>query len=308
MGKTNAHKLSNVFVISHYLRSIIIIIGILGLYYGYIESKPKTEDLNKHYLKYQYSISSDRPDYYLSSIKKWRGKSIAVDTILPIRWGVVSHHLLIKDLIAEYFLRLSKVVHPKTIVLIGPDHFSRSQFTMTISKLPWKTPFGLINPDNEIVRELLTSHIVKNDENAFYNEHSIGALVPFVKYYFPQAKIVTIIIRSDATNKDGQVLAEFISSLKSPDFLPIASLDFSHYKTSIVAQHEDSITIDILRHFDIGRYKDTFVDSHIALYTVMETCQKLHTFNLKIIHHTNSGIVTGKLTDPSTSYLNLLIW
>ncbi len=292
----------------HYLRSLILVIGILGLFSVCIESKPKTENSKKHYLKYQYSISSDRPDYYLSSIEKIRDKSIAIDTVLPIRWGIVSHHLLIKDLIAEYFLRLSKVAHPKTIVLIGPDHFSRSQYQITISKLPWKTPFGILQPDIEIVRELIDSRIADNDENAFYNEHSIGALVPFIKYYFPKARIVTIIIRSDATIKEGLALAKFIISLKSPDVLPIASLDFSHYKTSEIAQREDSITIDILNHFDISRYKKAFVDSHIALYTVMESCQMLHTYNLKIIHHTNSGIESGKLKDPCTSYFNLWIW
>jgi hypothetical protein len=290
------------------VRSLILVIGILGLYAVCLESKPNTENSKKHYLKYQYSISSDRPDYYLSSINKWQDNSIAVDTVLPIRWGIVSHHLLIKDLIAEYFLRLSEVVHPKTIVLIGPDHFSRSQYQITLSNLPWKTPFGILQPDIEIVRKLLESHIAYNDENAFYNEHSIGALVPFIKYYFPKTRIVTIIIRSDATIKEGQALAKFIISLKSPDVLPIASLDFSHYKTSEVAQREDSTTFDILSHFDISRYKKAFVDSHIALYTVMESCQMLHTYNLKIIDHTNSGIETGKLDVPCTSYFNLWIW
>ena len=294
-------------------RLVAVFIWILCLFSGYLESKPKTENSKKHYLKNQYSISSDRPEYYLSSIdkvihNKRKEKSISIDTVLPIRWGIVSHHLLIKDLIADYFLRLSKVSHPKTIVLIGPDHFSRSQFPITISKLPWKTPFGLINPDNKIIHDLLESHIANNDENAFYNEHSIGALVPFIKYYFPKTRIVTIIIRCDATVKDGQVIAQFLSTKNSPDVLSIASLDFSHYKTSEVAQHEDSITIDILRHFDIGRYKDTFVDSHIALFTVMETYQELHANRLKIIHHTNSGIVSGKLKDPCTSYFNLWIW
>jgi MEMO1 family protein len=294
-------------------RFVIFCSGVLCLLSLSLAFKPNPESSKPYYLKYQYSIFSDKPDYYLSSIRKVfhtkrREPGVSIDPTLPVRWGIVSHHLLIKDSIAEFFFHLSKAASPKTIMLIGPDHFSRSQFTITVSTLLWKTPFGLIKPDYGIIHELITSHIAHNDENAFYNEHSIGALVPFIKYYFPHANIVTIIIRSDATMSEGQSLAEFISSLKEPHVLSIASLDFSHYKTSAVAQREDSVTYKILSSFDNNRYLEAYVDSHIAFYTILESCNKLHAHHLKIIHHTNSGLFTGETGIPCTSYFNLLIW
>jgi AmmeMemoRadiSam system protein B len=41
-----------------------------------------------------------------------------------------------------------------------------------------------VNTNQEIVNMLVDSGVAAVDEDAFTREHSMGALIPFVKYFF----------------------------------------------------------------------------------------------------------------------------
>lgn len=262
----------------------------------------------RYYLAEQYSVFSDDRAYFSRSIAAAQSR-LSASARNPafagkgVRIGIVSHHLLIRNLIAEYVLRLAEESHPKTIILLGPNHASRGPYRVTISELPWKTPFGLVQPDRALAREL--EGIASVDEDAFYNEHSIGALVPFIRYVFPRSKIVPLIFRSDTDTATAAMLARILASRCSEDVLIIASLDFSHYKTSAVAMEQDSATFEIIREFDVSRYREAFVDSRPVLYTVLAICRELQLTRIEVIHHTNSALEEGKPEELCTSYMNL---
>src|SRR5208283_5298480 len=117
-----------------------------------------------YFLDSHYSVFSDRPGFYeetISAARKHIGnqRRSSSDSAGDVRWGIVSHHLLIRKLIAEFFLRLSEEVHPKTIVVIGPNHFSQGHHTIAVSRLSWKTPFGAVNTNQEIVNMLVDSGV-----------------------------------------------------------------------------------------------------------------------------------------------------
>ena len=265
-----------------------------------------------YYLNSHYSVFSDRPDFYedaISAARKHIGnqRRNSSDSAGVARWGIVSHHLLIRELIAEFFLRLSWEVDPKTIVVIGPNHFSEGHHAVAVSRLPWITPFGAVSSNQEMVSALVDSAVATVDEEAFTREHSMGALVPFVKYFFPEASVVTIVLRPDADTIEAAHLANFLSAYAGQGVILLASLDFSHYKKSSVAQREDLTTLEIFRNFDTKNYRRAFVDSHPVFFAMLKSCKEIGSTSIEIIDHTNSAIIAHNPNALCTSYINALM-
>jgi AmmeMemoRadiSam system protein B len=212
---------------------------------------------------------------------------------------------VIKDLISAYFARLASEIQPSTIVLVGPNHRSRGKHSMAISQLSWKSPFGIVHPDSLLAQDLVDARLVDQDENAFYDEHSIGALIPFIKRYFPCALIVPIIVKPDADTSKVLKLASWLAAnTDTPKTLILASLDFSHYRTSAIAQREDKISLGIIRSFEVDRCNEAFVDSRKSLMLILQVALLTRSTDYEIIDHTNSGIIENKLERPCTSYIN----
>ncbi|MDR1869573.1 MAG: AmmeMemoRadiSam system protein B [Treponema sp.] len=94
----------------------------------------------------------------------------------------------------------------KNVVILGPIHDKREKGIFLSNSHSFHTPLGNIPVDKQISIELK-----KHGKNIEINdiphlaEHSIEILLPFVKYCFPQASIVPILM--------GQPEAEYISDL-----------------------------------------------------------------------------------------------
>jgi AmmeMemoRadiSam system protein B/AmmeMemoRadiSam system protein A len=131
------------------------------------------------------------------------------------------------------------------VVVLGTNHT-----TAGFSKLgiypngAFATPIGTANIDSKIADEL-----IKNDPDVKVNltvhakEHSIEVQIPFIKYLFPNAKIIPIIVGEPDINmctKFGEVLARI---MKDKKVLIIASSDLSHYPDFNDAVKEDNKTL-----------------------------------------------------------------
>jgi AmmeMemoRadiSam system protein B len=220
--------------------------------------------------------------------------------------GTISHHLFARDLIARYFTELARRVHPRTIIVIGPNHRARGHFPIALSALRWRTPFGFVEPDSETIRRISHSGLACVEEDAFVNEHSIGALVPFIRRSFPRSRIVPVIFKKIADRQNCVNLAGILSSLMD-SALVLASLDFSHYKISREARKEDIASLSVLRSLSTERIDEAFVDSRPALLTLMQLCKNLRATNVEVVQHTNSGIMSRNSEVACTSYINTYI-
>jgi len=219
--------------------------------------------------------------------------------------GTVSHHLFIGSRIAAYFNLLARLEHPRLIVLLGPNHKARGHAPIALSGLPWKTPFGFVHVDTSCIGTLERSGIARIDEEAFLNEHSIGALVPFIAHSLPGACIVPVIFRKDADRSACRQLAQILCRAAS-DGVVLASLDFSHYKKSAEAEQEDRSSLRVMDSFDDGHVDRAFVDSRGALCTLLCLCRLEGARDFEIVDHTNSGIIAHRPQEPCTSYINAL--
>lgn len=223
--------------------------------------------------------------------------------------GVVPHHLLASRLIADFFSGLSQKNY-KTLVLLGPNHDEKGGKILT-SSLTWNTPFGSVMADTEIVNFLLTKNIAQEDLEVFSEEHSLAILIPFIKFYLPDTKVVPIILRKTTTKEEIASLAEALKNFYSEEKLIIASVDFSHYLNSEQAKSKDEVTLKYMQTFDYEKLlnlSSDYIDSPPSIVGLLMTMQKIRKTKMKVIENTNSGEILNDQSIPSTSYFSIIYY
>jgi poly-gamma-glutamate synthesis protein (capsule biosynthesis protein) len=245
----------------------------------------------------QYTDSS----FFLSAIKQTKTEP----TSEIINGLIVPHHLLAKDIIAATYSYASRGNY-KDIVLLSPDHFDAGQKEISVTERNFSTVFGTVTSDKEIARQLKELPYV-GEGDFFYREHGLGAQLPFIKYYFPNTKIIAITFQpTTSQDKLDQVIAILEKNL-TPDSLIIQSTDFSHYLNPSQATLEDTESINVInggdaaKAFDLGQPAN--LDSTAALYIQAKLQKDFFKTKPIILEHKNSQDYTTEKVISSTSYL-----
>lgn len=221
--------------------------------------------------------------------------------------AVVPHHLLAHSMIAQVFARLQQE-KPSRLILLGPNHKNLGARILT-SSLGWETPFGTVETDEGGINQLLGSDLVKKDDKAFSTEHSMGNLMPFIKHYLPDAKIVPIIFHHDVSKKEAALIAEQLSPLIDEDTVIIASVDFSHYLPRREAEEKDEETLKAMETknlstlFSMG---NDHLDSPASLGTLFLAMGAQDIEDFTLLDHTNSGMLLGNDLIETTSYMTMI--
>lgn len=240
----------------------------------------------------------------------FRVKSTTQGSGYQIKGGIVPHHLLPSFMIADFFSRLS-AQKPSTIILLGPNHYERGNFPALTSIYGWETPFGTVNPNKSIIYDLLGDNLAQVDEEVLPEDHSIGGILPFIKYYLPETKVVPILLSRKFIKEESEKLAAHLSKRVGNNIVVVASVDFSHYLTNIQAQEKDEVTLEVMKSFDYRRLyslNNDYLDSPASIGTLLMTMQKLGTTNMDILYHTNSGKLERDNISPTTSYFSLAFY
>jgi len=105
-----------------------------------------------------------------------------------------------------FFSAMGRSSSIKRVVLLGPIHDKREKGLFLSNSHSFHTPIGNIPVDREISEELeFHSKFIEINDIPHLSEHSIEILLPFVKYCFPEASIVPILM--------GQPKAQYIYDL-----------------------------------------------------------------------------------------------
>ncbi len=229
------------------------------------------------------------------------------DSGVHIDGAVVPHHLLAHKLIEGVFRQLH-IQQPSTIILVGPNHFNKGENILTTT-IGWQTPFGIVESDRDIIEGLAASSLVKINEEVFETEHSMGSLMPFIKFYLPAARVVPIILHHDVSRNEainlGKSIAEF---LKDDKCIILASVDFSHYLTKNEAEKRDKETIQALYSKNLGRIfsmGNEYLDSPASIGVLFSAMEELGVNDFKILENTNSGVLLGNDLIETTSYMTI---
>lgn len=255
-----------------------------------------------------YSFWSDDPSKYLEAIHSARpGEPLILTSGESLRAAIVTHHFLASGLMVRCFSNLRDQSHPSTVILIGPNHFHHGRANISVSSLPWKTPFGMLETDGAVVQQVKSAAHLPEDPEAFAGEHSVGVLTPFVKYYFPAARVVTILIdvnaRQDSLRRLHPLIAEFLAN---PHLLVILSMDFSHDSIASVANSRDAQSQAAILALDFDQVKALSVDCPRGLWLLLSALRDLGHVQVQLGEHTNSAQLTGNLKQPDvTSYFTM---
>jgi poly-gamma-glutamate synthesis protein (capsule biosynthesis protein) len=217
--------------------------------------------------------------------------------------GIIPHHLLASDMIAEFFYNLRGKEYD-TIILLGPNHFNAGNFDITVSKYNWQTPYGILESDEDVLDELLGLNGAGISEEVFEKEHSMTSEVSFIKKTFGKAKIAPVVLKPGITSRQAEALAEKIFKIsKIKKILVLASVDFSHYKDSLTAQENDKESIDAIKYFDFGKIYNLDIDSPASIYTALKFSQ-LYGAEFSLLSNSNSAILASKPDlEATTSYV-----
>lgn len=117
----------------------------------------------------------------------------------------------------------------KRIFLLGPSHHVAVRGVALPQNNSFGTPFGEIDLDNETIDELKTYPMFSVNSNVHNIEHSLELHLPYIKYCFPQAKLVPIVIGHLEDESDARLIGEILKGYVRKDDLIIVSSDFTHY-------------------------------------------------------------------------------
>ncbi len=226
-----------------------------------------------------------------------------------IKGGIVPHHLLASDMIADFYNYISNE-NIKTIIILGPNHNEKGGFIVLSSEYAWQTPLGIVEPDVEIINDLENHNLIKINEEVLENEHSVASQMLFVKYYFPEAKVVPIILSAKTNREKAKILSEKLAEyMKNGDTAIIASVDFSHYLQSDEAIMKDAETLEALKNFNyekIYSFGNSNLDSPPSIAILLFTMQSMGINNFEVLDNTNSGIMTNNYNSETTSYFSVV--
>lgn len=221
--------------------------------------------------------------------------------------GVLPHHLLAGNMITEFFKVVAEQ-KPKLVILVGPNHYRKGS-KISSGLYDWQTPAGVVQVDQEICRELISQGIVAQNEPLMANEHSVGGLMPFIKHFLPEAKVVPIILQHGVSLKEVDELLTALESYLNEDAVLLASVDFSHYLTRSEAQLKDQLTLQAMKKFDYStlfQMGDDYLDSPASLASAFRLAEKRGIKDFQVLDNTNSGIIRKNDVMETTSYFTLV--
>lgn len=224
--------------------------------------------------------------------------------------GVVPHHLLAEKIIDEFFSRL-KAQSTKKLIILGPNHLPADARKTITGVSDWQTQFGKVIVDKKNVQEITVLEFAEVDEDTIQAEHSISTLMPFVKKYLPNIKLVPVIVTNDLNADEIEKLSEKIAKITTKETVLIASVDFSHYLKAKDAEEFDKKTIQAIENFDYQKllsFDNKYLDSPASIVLLLKAMEKPGKRQMEILAHTNSGKLYQDSVSGTTSYFSMVFY
>ncbi len=215
---------------------------------------------------------------------------------------------------------------PDTFLLLGAIHYGGIYKPSIYSKGSWESPLGEVKIDEDLAEKILSANLdIKDDASAHNQEHSLEVQIPFIKYLFPDAKIVPIAIpsTSDAL-KLGIELAKIIDDYDK-NVIAIGSTDLTHYGRNFgfapkgtgvkaakwVKEFNDKALIDLMLNLEADKIISEVNKNHNACGSgaITSTLSYAHQLDVDkgiLVYHTNSYEEQGGSADVIVGYAGLI--
>ncbi len=278
----------------------LIVIVVLLTVWGVWFSK-STQPENERVSYEPHPAISMQASFYDSAFA--RAKPVSAVPEEQVAGILVSHHLLVADLIARAFT-VVQTTAPRTVVLISPNHFYRGDGHLTTALGEWTTPYGTLVPDRARIQQLTDRGVLTIDDRPFTQEHGVSGEVSFLKREMPNAQIIPIIVRANAREDEFTALVKTLHDVLPADALIIGSFDFSHYLPDDVATFHDVLAQATVEGFDLDATRRLDIDSRQGLRLYLQLLQDRGAAHFTQLDGTNSARYTSNLNVTSgTSYI-----
>ena len=186
------------------------------------------------------------------------------------------------------------------VVVVAPSHREYFDNVSVYPGAAYQTPLGQI-PIAEGIRDgLLQSctHVIAS-EAGHLKEHAIEVHLPFLQRILPEFRLLPLVIGHQSREISFDLGRALGDLLRRGNALLIASTDLSHYYPSSVANRLDAVVVGDLRRFDEEALMDD-LDAGRAeacgggpAVAVMTALRVMGATSMEVVHHCNSGDITG---------------
>ncbi len=181
-----------------------------------------------------------------------------------------------------------------TFMVLGPSHRG---FLTCASAVPWETPLGILETDTAFVDRLE----VEVDELSHRDEHSLEVQMPFIKYRFPRARVVPVMMGAQDPASAAHLAERILEAVHRTgrDVRIVASSDFSHYVPEADARRDDLAAIAPLSTLDTDEFYRKVRELGVSacgygpIAAMVLAAKGLGARKAELLQYTTSGDVTG---------------
>lgn len=247
---------------------------------------------------------------------------------------ILPHHLLVESFMDRYYKQLAEKISGERkisrIILISPNHFGYGFNYIQSTDESDKQIFDVLL-DSATIGNLEALGALKIEPKYFEREHGLTSHFPFLKKYFPQAKVVPIILKRNIPEKNLNLLIDkLVGVMSDGETLVIASIDFSHYSSEDFSLENDERMVKWLKGMGecgalnqkdcseknfadvaiLGKSLDektegaVGVDSPESVFVMNGLMKKIAADNFQLWQRTSSANMTGShIPEENTSHL-----
>jgi len=217
---------------------------------------------------------------------------------------ILPHHLITVESLVKFYKGMSDTFKPSVIVIIGPNHYENADANIqTCLNCVYKSPSDIdVFIDSDLSKKIVKDGIAKFEDDTFINEHAIFAHTPLIAKYFPDVKILPILLQWEMPVDEVLDLSNWLDENLPDDALLIASVDFSHYQPNGVSDFHDQSSFASIVNFDFDNIYDLELDSPSSIYALLNFAEKRGYMNSKRFAHTNLYQFLSVETDETTSH------
>jgi AmmeMemoRadiSam system protein B len=190
-----------------------------------------------------------------------------------------------------------------TVVLMGPSHRAWVGDYAVSSEDAYETPLGRVLLDQAFIAELETRLSLRRIERDA--EHSLEIQLPFLQRQLDDFRLVPIMISADdpaLARHLAMALVEVIRqrSTENGHTLLVASSDLHHIENYDEVVRRDQPVIDAIAAYDLEALTGVLmapgcsVCGRMPILTTLHAARTLGADAARVLHHTNSGDVTGQ--------------
>ncbi len=135
----------------------------------------------------------------------------------------------------------------KRVIVIGPSHRHHFEGISGSYFESYETPCGDIPIDTAYLIDLAKQFKIGFEPKAHQKEHSTEVQMPFIRHYFPHAKVIELVYGKVAPHYLAKIIVHL---LKDKENAVVISSDLSHFYTQEKARRLDTICMEGITSLD----------------------------------------------------------